>query len=284
MLPYNPFNGLEHIDFTFSGAKPAALLVHGFPGTPAEMRPLANALNERGWTVRGLLLPGFGSDLDTLPARRAEDWIGAVKNALLELRAEHNPVMLVGNSMGAALSLRVVEQVPIDGLVILSPFWRLASAAWLLLPLVRKIIPSLKPFRLMKINYKDSNVRAILRKFFPRMDPDDPMDQQEMREFKLPLGMFDEIRRAGAFAYRAAAQVKIPVLAVQGTRDTLARKSMTRLLLRRYAGPVNYAEVQGEHDLLDITQPVWNYVRSLVLGFAGMLELDAKPTASRINN
>ena len=84
MLPYNPFNGPEHADFTISGGKPAALLVHGFPGTPAEMRPLAQALNERGWTVRGLLLPGFGSDLDTLPFRRAEDWTRSVRNALVE--------------------------------------------------------------------------------------------------------------------------------------------------------------------------------------------------------
>ncbi len=52
MLPFNPFNGPEHADFTIPGGDPAALLVHGFPGTPAEMRPLAEALNERGWTAR----------------------------------------------------------------------------------------------------------------------------------------------------------------------------------------------------------------------------------------
>jgi len=277
MLPYNPFNGHEHFDFTFSGAKPAALLVHGFPGTPAEMRPLAKALHERGWTVRGLLLPGFGSDLDTLPVRRAEDWTDALKNALLELRAQHDPVMVVGNSMGASLSLGVVEQIPIDGLVILSPFWRLSSAVWPLLPLIRRLIPSLKPFRWMKLNYQDSRVRGVLQKFFPKIDPDDPKDQQAMRQFRLPLGIFDEIRRAGATAYRAAARVGIPLLAIQGTCDPIARKKLTRLLLRQYAGPVNYAEVDGEHDLLDIVQPVWDRVRSLVLDFAVRLEQASVP-------
>jgi len=64
---------------------------------------------------------------------------------------------------------------------------------------------------------------------------------------------------------------------VQGTRDHVARSSMTRLLLRRYAGPINYAEVPGEHDLLDISQPVWAHVRSLVLEFAGRLEMIANP-------
>ena len=129
----------------------------------------------------------------------------------------------------------------------------------------------------MKINYHDSRVRTILQRFFPRMDPDDPIAQQEMRDFTLPIGMFDEIRRAGAAAYQAASQVHIQVLAVQGTKDNIASKSMTRLLLKRYAGPVSYKEVLGEHDLLDITQPVWVHVRSLVLEFAGRLEMVANP-------
>ncbi len=277
MLPYNPFNGPEHTDFTITGEKPAALLVHGFPGTPAEMRPLAKSLNERGWTVRGLLLPGFGSDLDTLPLRHAEDWARAVREALLELRAEHSPVMLVGISMGAALSLRVVEETPIDGLVILAPFWRLSSVVWPLLPILCKLIPSLKPFRLVKVDYHDANVRMILEKFFPRFNPDNPQAQRKMRDFTLPTGMFNEIRRAGQAAYRAAAQVHIPVLIVQGIKDELARTRMTRQLLKRYAGPVRYAEISAAHNLLDTTQPVWAQVRSLILEFAGRLEVLAVP-------
>ena len=271
MLPYNPFKSKEHIDFTISGEKPAALLVHGFPGTPAEMRPLADALHANGWTVRGLLLPGFGSDLDTLPTRRAEDWHESVKHALLELRAEHSPVMLIGNSMGAALSLGVVEEIPIDGLVVLAPFWKLDSFIWPMMPFLVKLIPTLRPFNLVKVNFRDERVRSIMRKFFPRVDPDNLKDQRQLREFKLHMGTFDEIRKVGQAAYKAAAQIHVPVLVVQGSGDKIARKEITRLLLRRYAGPINYAEVQGEHDLLDVTHPVWKYVRSLVLGFASTL-------------
>ncbi len=279
VLPYNPFNSQEHFDFTFSGARPAALLVHGFPGTPAEMRPLAQALNDQGWTVRGLLLPGFGSDLDTLPVRHMEDWLEAVKDALNELRSEHSPVMLIGNSMGAALSLGAAEQIEIDGLVILSPFWRLASGAWLLMPLVCRIVPFLRPFRWIKVNYKNTQVRTTLKRFFPKIDPDDPKDQLAMRDFALPMRMFDEVRRAGDVGYKAAARVRIPVLAVQGTRDPIASSKLTRILIRRYAGPVSYAEVEGDHDLLDIVKPVWTRVRSLVLDFAKHLEMVSRPSS-----
>jgi alpha-beta hydrolase superfamily lysophospholipase len=53
------FQGPEHLPFLWPGGQPAALLVHGFPGTPAEMRPLGEALHQAGWTAQGILLPGF---------------------------------------------------------------------------------------------------------------------------------------------------------------------------------------------------------------------------------
>ncbi len=62
------------------------------------------------------------------------------------------------------------------------------------------------------------------------------------------------------------------MLGIQGTQDVLARKAMTRLLLKRYAGPVKYAEVNASHELLDYHQPVWRRVRSLVLAFAARME------------
>jgi hypothetical protein len=115
-------------------------------------------------------------------------------------------------------------------------------------------------------------VRKVFQRFFPRIDPDDPQTPYEMRKFKLPIGMFDEIRRAGTAAYQAAAKVHIPLLTVQGTQDGVAQARMTRQLLKNYAGPVRYAEVLAGHDLLDAMQPVWVQVRSLVLDFASRLE------------
>ena len=70
------FSGAEHAAFRLSDSrsldadKPAAVLVHGFGGTPAEMRGLAEALHRQGWTTEVPLLPGFGSDIATLTERR----------------------------------------------------------------------------------------------------------------------------------------------------------------------------------------------------------------------
>ena len=138
------FQGEEHQSFLLVGGRPAALLVHGFPGSPAEMRPVGEALHDAGWTVQGLLLPGFGPDIATLQQRRLEDWQAAVANAMASLRREHDPLLLVGLSMGGALALQAAADTPPDGLILLAPFWRLAgNGAWLQLlwPAIRVIFP-----------------------------------------------------------------------------------------------------------------------------------------------
>jgi esterase/lipase len=67
--PLNPslliqvFKGRDHQPSPLAEGQPAALLVHGFPGTLAEMKPLDQLLNLAGWTIKGLLFPGFGSQL-----------------------------------------------------------------------------------------------------------------------------------------------------------------------------------------------------------------------------
>ena len=45
IMPLKVFQGEHHADFLIERGEPAALLIHGFPGTPAEMRPLAPLLN-----------------------------------------------------------------------------------------------------------------------------------------------------------------------------------------------------------------------------------------------
>jgi len=93
------FQGEHHADFFIECGQPAALLIHGFPGTPAEIRPLASILNSAGWTTRGLLLPGFGAQIDSLPQRQSHEWIEAAVEALRSLQATRHPVILIGYSM-----------------------------------------------------------------------------------------------------------------------------------------------------------------------------------------
>ena len=85
ILP-KPFGGSDHRSFFWQKSDRAALLVHGFPGTPAEMRPLGIILREAGWTVRGLMLPGLGADIEKLDQCTSQVWLDPVQQAIEELK------------------------------------------------------------------------------------------------------------------------------------------------------------------------------------------------------
>jgi carboxylesterase len=122
ILP-KPFDGSDHQSLFWQESDRAALLVHGFPGTPAEMHPLGTILKEAGWTVRGLMLPGLGADIEKLDQRTSRVWLDAVQQAIEELKRQHRVILLAGYSLGGALALNAaLEQRP-DGLVLLAPFW-----------------------------------------------------------------------------------------------------------------------------------------------------------------
>lgn len=68
-----PYDGDEHKSFSWQAGDPAAVLFHGFPGTPVEMRPLGTVLWKAGSTVHGLMLPGLGADSASLEDRSFTD-------------------------------------------------------------------------------------------------------------------------------------------------------------------------------------------------------------------
>jgi carboxylesterase len=88
----------------------AVLLIHGFTGTPDLMRPLANHLHEKGFTVMAPLLAGHGSTREHLAASNWKDWYETVTNALQELQKESDQIFVSGLSLGGILTLRLAEE------------------------------------------------------------------------------------------------------------------------------------------------------------------------------
>lgn len=264
------FQGEEHQPFLMNGGRPAALLVHGFPGTPAEMRPLAALLHQTGWTVQGLLLPGFGAEIATLGQRNYDEWVVAVKSALVELQRKHAPLVLVGYSMGAALSLKVATIQSPTGLILLAPFRQFGSQ-WqqFLGQVLRPFFRDFYPFK--NADFSEAEVRQGISKFFPDLDLDDAQIQQMLRGLKLPLRIFDQLNRAGKIAYRSARQVTMPTLIIQGTQDEIVQVGDTRRLLQSFSGPLTYTEVEAGHDLLIPDRAAWERVETAVTSFAQTL-------------
>ena len=130
--------------FRMEGGPAGALLLHGFTGSPASMRPLGDSLASHGVAVVCPLLPGHGTTrwLD-LAAATERSWTGAADKGLDALSGR-DPVVVVGLSMGAALALELAARRPdrVKGVVLVNPYVRdprLAGAG-----LLRSIVPSVK--------------------------------------------------------------------------------------------------------------------------------------------
>jgi carboxylesterase len=265
---YSIFQKPEHQPFLWPGGRPAALLVHGFPGTPAEMRPLGELLRQAGWTVQGLLLPGFGPQIDTLDRRRYEEWRAAVQDALQTLRRDHAPILLVGYSMGGALSIVAAATSPPDGLILLAPFWRSGSSLQRAVgAILRPFLPHyVRPFQ--RIDLADPQVRWAIASYVPQIDLDDPDVQREIRQISMPVSLLDQVGRAGRAAYRVAALVEAPLLVVQGKGDRVVNPEYTLRLVRRFRRPLRYLAVNAGHDLINPGGQDWPAVEQAILEFA----------------
>lgn len=278
MLPsFDTFATDEHHPFHLIGSNgAAAVLIHGFPGTPAEVRPLADALHAEGWSAYGPLLPGFGPDLPNLLEHTHDDWFNTVIETLKTARADHDVVLLIGYSMGGALSLRAVAEsvgrphAP-DALITAAPFWRLESgwmqAAWPLIGLLGKTI---RPFRLLPLNFEEPATRDGIRQWMgDEIDLNDPEVQAGIRDVEIPVHVFNQLRMAGDKGRAAVTHITLPMLILQGTEDTLVAPRHTRSLLPRLpASPLSYLEFPADHEFIKQGSPVLDEVQDVVVRFA----------------
>jgi carboxylesterase len=99
-----------------------AVVLHGFTSNPSSMRGVATALADNGFHVELPLLPGHGTLVDDLLPTRWADWAGEAEAAYQRLRQRASEVVVVGLSMGGALTLRLGADHPeIAGLVCINP-------------------------------------------------------------------------------------------------------------------------------------------------------------------
>jgi len=91
--------------FFLSGGQHAVLLMHGFTGSPAHMRPLGEMLNAAGFTVRGIALRGHGTTVQDMMSASWKDWLQDARTACSGLFDSYRYVSVAGLSMGGILSL-----------------------------------------------------------------------------------------------------------------------------------------------------------------------------------
>lgn len=136
-----------------SGAEPwsaeggplGVLVLHGLTGSPAGVRPLAEALASEGLAIELPLLPGHGTHWRDLRQSTWHDWEREALAALERLRARTSVRIVAGLSMGGALALHLATTRPedVDGLVLVNPWVATRDLRLLALPVLQHLVPGI---------------------------------------------------------------------------------------------------------------------------------------------
>ena len=107
--------------FLLRGNKKGVLLIHGFTGSPAELLPLGEFLNNAGFTVLAVRLAGHGTSERDLMHTTCDDWFNSVLDGYALLKNICDEIFVAGHSMGTLLSLKLATIKNFEKLVTISP-------------------------------------------------------------------------------------------------------------------------------------------------------------------
>ena len=185
--------------FEFKKGKTGCLLIHGFGGSPLELRWLGERLAENGYTVLAPLLPGHGTAYHDMLKTGWTDWYRTSEEAFYRLKDMCDNIFVIGLSMGGAIGLSMAAENGFSGVVSLAaPLfindWRI------------KFLPIL---------------RYILK--YPRGGPPDLKDISKLGEVfsykRVPMRCVEELLTSLADLKVKLPLVKMPVLLVHARVD-----------------------------------------------------------------
>ena len=135
-MPRHPWNDPRPFALGPTSSDTGCLLVHGFTGSPVEVRPLGEHLARAGYRAVGVQLPGHGSTVGALKGVTRAHWLAAVQDGRGWLLETCENVVTIGLSMGALLVTIDAARHPPAGLVLLAPAFRIANPLIALAPLL----------------------------------------------------------------------------------------------------------------------------------------------------
>lgn len=205
----NIMPGAESFAFSCS-SDTGVLLLHGFSGSPFEMRYFGEGLFKAGYNVECPRLSGHGTRWEDLNRVRYSDWIRDAEFALKNLKTRSRKIYLAGLSMGGALALELAERHPeIRGVILINHAMMLKGFAPRFLFLLRFF----KPYK-MKRNQK-GNRRNVQDRTVELVNYD-----------RLPMGGAYQMQRLSGRVRRRLKKVRQPLLIMKSRADSQPVKNV----------------------------------------------------------
>jgi carboxylesterase len=190
------------------GAPPraAVLLLHGFTGSPWEVRPLGESLAARGYHAFAPRLPGHGTSPEAMLYVTHVDWEREAEHALLALQG-FEKVFVAGLSMGALLALLLAARFPqrVQALALLAPALKLRSRG-------AKLLQALKVLRRHPLD------ALWVRKYASDLEDDEARASAPLLQ-RYPVVRLRDVFALQTLGVQAVAQVACPSVVLVAEND-----------------------------------------------------------------
>jgi carboxylesterase len=215
--------------FALGDGPDACLLLHGLTGSPAEMRPVGEALAAAGFRAVGPLLPGHGTRPEDLDVVTRGDLLSAAREGLLSLAGARR-VFLCGLSAGALLAIHLAarswarEGLPdLSAIALLAPAIEFAGMSWIFTNVIGRL-PAL-PWVFGKGGRDVQKPLGV----------DEQGESADGSYGAVPMRWGGELRALSSEALKLAHRVRAPALLLHGALDRTVLPSGTKRLARQLA-------------------------------------------------
>lgn len=192
---FHPYASDFHLE---AGNKESCLIIHGFSGTPGQLRPLGNSIFKTGIDVHAILLKGHGTDTKDLKGVPWQEWFSEVESTYLQLKEKYKKVYVIGFSLGGVLALLLSEKLQPDKIILISTPIKIYNA------FLASLVPVLRYF-IRYASFHNSHKHKV--------------DLYDVDYAKFPVSSFYEVLKAKKNATKDLKKVVSKALIIQSFMD-----------------------------------------------------------------
>lgn len=190
--------------FTLQGRREEAIfMLHGFCSNSYSMLPLAQYLNQLGYTIIAVTLDGHERpDPELVRKSNYKGWIAKAKASYLSAKTKYRKLYLLGYSLGGAIAAILAKDSPARGLILIEPCLAIKDA--------RCHLAFLAPWK--KMEFEDTKLPNHNEKYL------------DGTGFYYTKSVMD-LNHAARLARKSAKNQKQPIFATFSLKDTWVKQN-----------------------------------------------------------
>ncbi len=195
------------------------LLIHGYMAAPKEVKPFAEYLHKKGFTVYAPRLKGHGTAPEDLANTHFDQWIESVEEAFIVLRHTCSKVIVGGFSTGAGLALEISTRMKeITAVFAVAPPMRLQD-------LGSYFIPAIDTWNSM---FKKLHLESMAKEFIDN-NPENP----HINYIRNPIAGVHQLEKLMVYLEPKLKTITQPTLVVQSRKDPVVNPKGTLKLFNQ---------------------------------------------------